>query len=88
MAFIKKIHVTMNPQLKWFSVEYLIGKPAAIVDCEMYIVLVGSLPPEITGLAGRNMDMVVDVTVSKVSLWRDNISFQIVKFYHQGSDIQ
>jgi replication factor A1 len=62
----------------------LIGKPVDVLLSEN-CALLSAVPDEISGLIGR--DYVVDVAVSRYSFQKDDISFQVLKFYPQGSSV-
>jgi hypothetical protein len=56
----------------------LIGKPVDVLLSEN-CALLSAVPDEISGLIGR--DYLVDVAVSCYSFQKDDISFQVLKFY-------
>lgn len=62
----------------------LIGKPVDVLLAES-CALVSAVPDEITGLVGRSY--VVDLAVSRFSYRKDDISFQVLKFYPEGSSV-
>jgi hypothetical protein len=62
----------------------LVGKPADVLVAENNGFL-GTVPAEIDALIGRSY--VVDVIVSQYSFCVKDISFQVSKFYPEGSSV-
>lgn len=59
----------------------LIGKPTDILIAE-FLDNNAAMPPKISRLVGRWY--VVEVTVSRFSLRRERIDFQVLKFFPEG----
>jgi replication factor A1 len=62
----------------------LVGKPADVLVAENNGFL-GTVPAEIDALIGRSY--VIDVIVSQYSFCIKDISFQVSKFYPEGSSV-
>lgn len=62
----------------------LVSKPAVVVIAENYTSF-SAVPAEIAALTGRSY--VIDVAVSRYSFRNQDICFQVLKFYPEGSAV-